>query len=143
MNDILNLILESINENEQIYSEILYKNENIINLKIKIKWLSEELLEYYLVIEKEKKDKNKVKVREVKNKNKLPLLCPQRHINIGGYFCLGYENIDNLSIINKETACKFVNRLIVYLKLQRKAEILGSWDCDKSWSHGNSANEHK
>lgn len=66
-----------------------------------------------------------------------PDLCPNRHINHGGWFCLGLaEDINVLSIE------RWVQNLKRFLEAQQKCEINGIWPRDddlKEWAHGDGA----
>lgn len=78
---------------------------------------------------------------QVKATNGLyPNLCPNRHINNGGYFCLGlYEDLINLPVE------KWVIKVKYFLEAQHKCEINRVWPIDdfKQWAHGNAANYQK
>ena len=65
-----------------------------------------------------------------------PNLCPNRHINSGGFFCLGlYEDLKNLSV--KE----WVRTVQYFLEAQNKCEMNGVWPREdfKEWAHGDGA----
>lgn len=65
-----------------------------------------------------------------------PDLCPNRHINHGGWFCLGLaEDINVLSIE------QWVQNLKQFLEAQQKCEINKVWPCNdfKEWAHGDGA----
>lgn len=76
-------------------------------------------------------------VLKVKATNgRYPNLCPNRHINSGGFFCLGlYEDLKNLSVK------KWVRTVQYFLEAQNKCEINGVWPRDdfKEWAHGDGA----
>lgn len=80
-------------------------------------------------------------VLKVKATNgRYPNLCPNRHINNGGFFCLGlYEDLTNLPIE------KWVRTVRYFLEAQHKCEINGVWPNDdfKQWAHGDGANYQK
>jgi len=80
-------------------------------------------------------------VLQVKAANeRYPNLCPNRHINFGGFFCLGLkEDLDNLSIN------EWVRTVQLFLEAQYKCEINGVWPRDdfKEWAHGDGATYQK
>ena len=73
--------------------------------------------------------------------NRYPDLCPNRHINDGGWFCLGLgEDISQLTI------SQWVMNLKLYLDAQQKCEDKGVWPCGgeiKEWAHGDGAKYQK
>nr|WP_312324418.1 E2 domain-associated cysteine-rich protein [Acinetobacter oleivorans] len=80
-------------------------------------------------------------VLKVKATNeRYPHLCPNRHINNGGFFCLGlYEDLKNLPIN------KWVRTVQYFLEAQYKCELNGVWPIDdfKQWAHGDGAKYQK
>lgn len=76
-------------------------------------------------------------VLQVKATNgRYPKLCPNRHINIGGLFCLGLKkDLEKLPI------GKWVRTVQLFLEAQHKCEINGTWPRDdfKEWAHGDGA----
>jgi hypothetical protein len=65
-----------------------------------------------------------------------PDLCPNRHINHGGWFCLGLA--EDIKILSIE---RWVQNLKQFLEAQQKCEINGVWPCNdfKEWAHGDGA----
>ncbi len=76
-------------------------------------------------------------VLKVKATNeRYPHLCPNRHINKGGFFCLGLsEDLNNISID------KWVKTVKYFLEAQYKCEINREWPNDdfSQWAHGDGA----
>lgn len=63
----------------------------------------------------------------------LPNFCPNRHINMGGYFCLGFE-IEGLPIHD------WISYIKDYLRAQDYVNKHKKWPKQvKEWSHGNAA----
>lgn len=63
----------------------------------------------------------------------LPNFCPNRHINMGGYFCLGLK-VDSLEISD------WISVVKKYLRAQEYVSKHKKWPKQvKEWSHGNAA----
>lgn len=63
----------------------------------------------------------------------LPNFCPNRHINMGGYFCLGLE-VDDLKIND------WISYVKKYLRAQEYVSKHRRWPKNvDEWSHGNAA----
>lgn len=78
-------------------------------------------------------DGDALKVREARNK--LPDFCPNRHINRGGFFCLGL--LDNT---NKTTPKMWLNLVKDFLKAQIFVNKYRCWSKKYGeWSHGDAA----
>lgn len=137
MVDILNLVRISILKNKNCKWHITYKDLDRLECSVEIPWTRGKNIEYFLVFEKDKN--GYIFVKENPLNKKLPDFCPQRHINEGGYFCLGVNGLDNLLIVDEYSSDQWLSRLMTYLKLQEKATILKKWDGDKEWMHGNAA----
>lgn len=73
--------------------------------------------------------------------DRYPDLCPNRHINQDGWFCLGLsEDISQLTIQ------QWVNNLKLFLDAQHKCEKMRVWPRDseiKEWAHGDAAKYQK
>ncbi len=67
-------------------------------------------------------------------RNRWPNFCPQRHINFGGYFCLGLAEVPNVQ--GPETAGRWWAILLEHLKLQIEVDATRNWRRDKEWDHG-------
>jgi hypothetical protein len=81
------------------------------------------------------------RVREETSEH-LPTFCPNRHINVGGDFCLNYPFSDPLSVWDAESAKAWWARLWKFLNLQETASALRRWPTTKEWAHGDAA-EHQ
>ena len=78
------------------------------------------------------------KVREETPEN-LPTFCPNRHINVGGYFCLSFPSQDPLPVLNADSAGAWWARLLKFLNLQETASALRRWPTTREWAHGDAA----
>lgn len=68
--------------------------------------------------------------------NRYPNFCPNRHINAGGYFCLGLkEDLD------KKNPDEWLNTVRAFLEAQLYCEKYSVWPHNsfKEWSHGSAA----
>lgn len=75
-------------------------------------------------------------VLQVRATNKrYPELCPNRHINLNGWFCLGLvEELKDLTIE------EWIQNVKAFLDAQYQCEIKGVWPRDvKEWAHGDGA----
>jgi hypothetical protein len=75
--------------------------------------------------------------------DRLPSFCPERHINQGGTFCLGFPAVDQLEVTDTETALRWLEIVWKFLKLQERAARLRRWPDDKVWAHGNAAQHQR
>ena len=64
---------------------------------------------------------------------RLPQACPERHINYGGSFCLGYRRA---AVASRQQAEAFWQTLRGYLLAQQFAERHGRWPAGRGLSHG-------
>lgn len=63
-----------------------------------------------------------------------PEFCPQRHINEGGFFCLGLSDVP---VVNSEDeAARWWRILADHLQMQFVAELTKTWPKDMEWDHG-------
>lgn len=73
--------------------------------------------------------------------DRYPILCPNRHINKDGWFCLGlFEDISQFTIE------QWIKNLKQFLDAQQKCERTGVWPRDsevREWAHGDGANYQK
>lgn len=69
----------------------------------------------------------------------LPTFCPMRHINADGSFCLNWEVVESLAVIDAATAEVWWGAVLQFLRLQRRAERLRRWPDRREWPHGNAA----
>lgn len=70
---------------------------------------------------------------------RLPAFCPERHINPSGSFCLGWDEADDLNVIDAQSAQAFVAKLVKFLKLQLRAQRKRAWPDKRAWAHGDAA----
>lgn len=75
-------------------------------------------------------------VSEVDRGTRLPLACPERHINGDGSFCLGFRQA---AITSRDNAQAFWSTLRGYLLAQQFAERHGRWPPGRWLSHGSEA----
>lgn len=78
------------------------------------------------------------RVREV-TPQRLPTFCPNRHVNVGGYFCLSFPSEDPLPVRDVESAEGWWARLLKYLSLQEATTALRRWPTTQEWAHGDAA----
>ncbi|MHA4734397.1 E2 domain-associated cysteine-rich protein [Ensifer adhaerens] len=71
--------------------------------------------------------------------DRLPRCCPDRHINPGGTFCLGWTGYENLEVTSAEAAWNWWAKLFKFLRIQRRAERLRRWPDHRAWAHGDAA----
>lgn len=72
--------------------------------------------------------------------DRYPNFCPNRHINVGGYFCLDLqENLDKLSIR------EWMRKVKLFLEAQQECEKNREWPSNdfKQWAHGDGAHYQK
>lgn len=70
---------------------------------------------------------------------RLPRFCPDRHIGIGGYFCLGFTPEESLAVTDEASARAWWARLLKFLHLQVTAAVLRRWPSRHEWGHGDAA----
>lgn len=70
--------------------------------------------------------------------DKLPVFCPQLHINADSSFCIGWSGVSELEVANEETAREWWSRLHAFLRLQHRARRLRKWP-GTEWAHGDAA----
>lgn len=76
------------------------------------------------------------------SQDKLPLFCPERHINSDGSFCLGWSGHTSLAVNDVESAEKWWARVLRFLTSQQMAKRSGVWPLEGAWAHGAAA-EHQ
>lgn len=69
----------------------------------------------------------------------LPAFCPERHINLGGTFCLYYAGAACLNVVDEASARAWLETVYKYLKLQERARIQRRWPSNDVWAHGDAA----
>jgi hypothetical protein len=67
----------------------------------------------------------------------LPKFCPQRHINLGGSFCLGLRAGEGIN--TRGAAGAWWRKLHLYLSCQEAAKATGFWPSSAQLSHGDAA----
>jgi hypothetical protein len=91
------------------------------------------------VFEKDEAGSPLPSVRESVLGQKLPSMCPMRHINEDGSFCLGWRDETWLRPQTEDEAAMWWNKLRGYLRLQEYAQLLRRWPEQLGWPHGNAA----
>lgn len=76
---------------------------------------------------------NKLQAREFL-RERWPEFCPQRHINIGGYFCLGLSEVPVVN--DRQSAENWWTILASHLQIQFVADRTRRWPKDMEWDHG-------
>lgn len=69
----------------------------------------------------------------------LPSFCPERHINLDATFCMNWQEGDDLSVVDDQTAKRWWSTLVKFLLLQERAHRLRRWPSAKQRAHGNAA----
>jgi hypothetical protein len=77
-----------------------------------------------------------VVVREDPRHRRLPVGCPERHINSDGTFCLAYKRA---SIDDDAAASSWWSKLVGYLELQLRSSLTGRWPERYAQPHGEAA----
>ncbi|MGJ4728756.1 E2 domain-containing protein [Luteimonas sp. SDU101] len=71
---------------------------------------------------------------------RLPVFCPDRHINAGGSFCLGWGSTAAPAVVDEDSARTWWTRVTRFLQLQLTANELGIWpNRANDWAHGDAA----
>lgn len=83
-----------------------------------------------------------VRVRE-EAPARLPAFCPERHINVGGWFCLEFEEVDGIRVVDSHSAVAWWRRLWKFLQLQRSAAKMRRWPNSQTWAHGDAAKHQR
>lgn len=82
---------------------------------------------------------NVVTVREAPP-NLLPVFCPDRHINPGGSFCLGWGSTALADVIDENSARAWWTAVVRFLQLQLSANETRMWlNGANDWAHGEAA----
>ncbi len=69
----------------------------------------------------------------------LPSFCPERHINLDATFCMNWQERDDLSVVDDQTAKRWWSTLVKFLLLQERAHRLRRWPSTKQRAHGDAA----
>lgn len=75
----------------------------------------------------------KLQAREHPQKS-WPKFCPQRHINLGGFFCLGLAEVPR--VLDATAARRWWEILSEHLQLQFVADATRTWPKNREWDHG-------
>lgn len=67
---------------------------------------------------------------------RLPVDCPERHINDDGSFCINWARVEPIVVMDEDSAGAFWGHLIQYLRLQERAEKKRRWPSKRAWAHG-------
>ncbi|WP_299006085.1 E2 domain-associated cysteine-rich protein [uncultured Caulobacter sp.] len=102
---------------------------------VQLRRSSGKVTPYHLHVEVTRGD---VLVRE-HTPERLPAFCPDRHINPGGGFCLGYSETDPQRIEDDEGVVLWWRKVLKFLALQETAARLGRWPTTVEWAHGSAA----
>jgi hypothetical protein len=78
-------------------------------------------------------EKGKLQAREFPA-YRWPTFCPQRHINEGGYLCLGMSEVPIVK--DDESAKSWWRVLVAHLSLQFTADATRVWPPHLEWDHG-------
>ncbi len=71
---------------------------------------------------------------------RLPVFCPDRHINAGGSFCLGWGPTAAPAVVDDGSARAWWTAVVRFLQLQLTASELGVWaNGANDWGHGDAA----
>jgi hypothetical protein len=71
---------------------------------------------------------------------RLPVFCPDRHINAGGSFCLGWGSTAAPEVVDEDSARTWWTAVTRFLQLQLTANELGIWpNRANDWAHGDAA----
>lgn len=82
-------------------------------------------------------ENNLIAAKEVTPQN-LPSCCPERHINYDGTFCIYWQQAQDLSVKDYDSAVVWWQHLLAYLKSQVRAGKRRSWP-GTEWAHGSAA----
>ncbi|KAA0580157.1 hypothetical protein FZ983_11180 [Azospirillum sp. B21] len=67
---------------------------------------------------------------------RLPPVCPSRHINPDGSFCLHWPDVEPIEVLDDNGARQWLTALVAFLMLQVKVEITRCWPAEAGWAHG-------
>ena len=69
----------------------------------------------------------------------LPEFCPERHIVGEGLFCMYWRGERSFAVTDLDSAASWLNLLINFLRLQRRAAKQRRWPNQETWAHGRAA----
>lgn len=75
-------------------------------------------------------------VSEQPEHRRLPLWCPERHINLNGEFCLGWGPTAAPYPLTLDTARQWWGKLAWYLDAQEVCTATRLWPAGQGWNHG-------
>lgn len=116
-------------------ASVLGSTGNTLFVFVRLQRPSGRVVPYRLRIDA---DSPEPKVRE-ETPERLPAFCPNRHINIGGYFCLSFASEDPLPVWDADSAEAWWAHLLKFLNLQETASALRRWPTTREWAHGDAA----
>ena len=79
-----------------------------------------------------------VTVRE-RTPARLPSFCPERHINPGGSFCLGWHEAEDLRVTDEQSAERLLGKVVKFLRSQERVRRARRWPSSRTWAHGGAA----
>ena len=116
-------------------ASVLTQKRNMLLTAVRLQRNSGRIVPYHLRVEVYGGD---VRVRE-ERPLQLPIFCPNRHINPGGWFCLGFSQRDPHRIGDEDAAGAWWRRVLKFLTLQETAKKLRRWPSTVEWAHGAAA----
>jgi hypothetical protein len=69
----------------------------------------------------------------------LPEFCPERHIVDDGFFCMYWSGELTFTVTDSDSAARWLNLLLNFLRLQRRAAKRRRWPNQETWAHGRAA----
>jgi len=70
---------------------------------------------------------------------RLPEFCPERHIVADGSFCMYWPGEQSFAVTDPVSAGNWLNLLLNFLRLQRRAAKQRRWPNHETWAHGSAA----
>jgi len=70
---------------------------------------------------------------------RLPEFCPERHIIEGGHLCMYWPGELTFSVTDSDSAGRWLDLLLNFLRLQRRAAYTRKWPNHETWAHGRAA----
>lgn len=116
-------------------ASVLGSAGDTLSVVVRLRRASGKIVNYRLLIEASGPEP---KARE-ETPERLPTFCPNRHVNVGGYFCLSFSSEDPLPVRDVRSAAAWWARLLKFLNLQETASALRRWPTTREWAHGDAA----
>lgn len=88
-------------------------------------------------------DGSYLRAREDPLSRRLPEFCPERHIVDDGSFCMYWPGELSFAVTDPTSAGNWLNLLLNFLRLQRRAAKQRRWPNLETWAHGNAAAAHQ